>query len=396
MTDELSLPPRRELPPDVRARLRAEVAAGFAEAPKRGRVVAVAAAVALLAGGAVAATQLARPSHDVSAASDGGGAPSTGLDRCWAAVEKAGKTAAVPDRSKWVTTFTAAEGDDVVEAFTAAGKAMFCETTATTATLSNPDVRTDGGKTRLLFYTGTGLVAGVADASWDSLALSMPDGLGVAMAKPQGPAHQFTAFTHTDPAKTHLFAAPVIDGRISATARVDLAAIPAPLVSVTDRAADRKSPAGQALGTCLAQVAQPPADADSYQPGALLENGAYRVVLGRNAGHTVACTTEPGANGTTYHLYRDTFIGQSIPARRLSVPELGGKVPFVGIVPPSAASMKADFGQGKPFPITVTNGTFAAWLPDGAKAIGGRPGESWVLVEDARGAALFNGYVPMK
>ncbi|TVT38146.1 hypothetical protein FNH05_24475 [Amycolatopsis rhizosphaerae] len=394
MTDELSLPPRRELPPEVRARLRADVSAGLADRPKRGRVMAVAAAVALLAGGAVAATQLTRPSHDVSAASDGGGgAPSTPLDRCWAAVQKAGKTAAVPDRSKWVTTFTAAEGDDVVEAFTAGGKPMFCETTATTATVSNPDARTDGDKTRLLFSTSTGLVAGVADASWDQLVLSMPDGLGVVEAKAQGPAHQFAAFTHTDPTKTHLFAAQVINGRLSAS-RVDLTAPPAPLVSVTDRAADRKSPAGQALGNCLAKVAQPPADADSYQPGALLESGSYQVVLGRNAGHSVACTAEPGANGTTYHLYRDTFIGQSIPVRRLSVPALGGKVPFIGIVPPSGSSMVADFGLGKAIPITVTNGTFAAWLPEGAKPIG-RDGESWVRVETAS-TVLFNGYVPMK
>lgn len=37
------------------------------------------------------------------------------------------------------------------------------------------------------------------------------------------------------------------------------------------------------------------------------------------------------------------------------------------------------------------NGTFAVWLPDGAKPVYPDTGEAWVRVQDARGAALYNG-----
>ncbi|HKS45029.1 MAG TPA: hypothetical protein VJT49_07895 [Amycolatopsis sp.] len=169
---------------------------------------------------------------------------------------------------------------------------------------------------------------------------------------------------------------------------------------MTDRPGDRSSPAGRALGACLAGVARPPADRDAYQPGILLQDGEYRVVLGRTAGHAVVCTAEPDPNDpakTSYKLYVDTFIGQSIPVRRLSVPALGPggtKVPFVGIVPPSGRSMVADFSVGKAVNVPVANGTFGMWLPAEAKPVWN--GETWVRTDDDRPATLFNGYVPMK
>jgi hypothetical protein len=402
MTNELHLPARRALPPEVRDRMRAGVTAGLGRrTPRRGRVLAVAAAVVLLVAGAAVVTQFARSRPGEVPVSSGNLTTST-LDRCWAAVQTAGKTDRVPARRQWAAVSTAEQGDDVVVAFTAGGKPMFCETTATTVTLSNPEAKpayAPGSRTWLLLYTGTGLVAGVADPSWAQVELSMPGGLGISVTDVTTPTHQFSSFTQTDPATTRLWAGRAVARQETRLyPRAALPPAPAPLFSLTDRPGDRSSPAGMALGACLAGVAQPPADRDAYQPGVLLQDGVYQVVLGRTAGHTVACTAEPGPAGTSYHLYLDTFIGQSIPVRRLAVPGLGpagAKVPFVGIVPPSTASLKGDFSIGTPVDVPVVNGTFAIWLPPGAKPLA-PDGTVWVLALDDRGASLFNGYVPLK
>lgn len=397
MTGEPRLPTRRELPPEVRARLRATVMTGIARPAPRGRIMAVAAAVVLLVAGAAVGIQLFRSEVDQAPVA---GTASNSLDRCWAAAKTAGKSDRLPNRSNWSQVSTEQQGDDVVVAFTANKKPMFCELTATTVTLSDPDAKpayASGTRTALLLYTGTGLVAGIADPSWYGLELSMPDGLGITTTRGTGTAHLFTSFTSTDPAKTQLWAGEWSKGQQTRPGpRAELPTPPAPLFSIVDRPGDRSSREGQALSTCLAGLPEPLADADSYQPGALLEDGTYQVALARSAEHAIACVAEPTPGSTTsYRLYQDTFIGQSIPARRLSVPALGGKVPFVGIVPPSAQSMRADFSFGEPVTVSVLNGTFACWLPAGAKPVS-PDGTTWVLVADGRGAALFNGYVPMR
>jgi hypothetical protein len=369
-------------------------------------VLAVAAAVVLLVAGVAVGTQVFRSRPAEMPPAGSADLATRPLDRCWAAVQTAGKTDRVPARTEWTTAYTAAQGDDVVVAFTAGGKPMFCEATPTTVTLSDPDATpayAPGSRTGLLLYTGTGLVAGVADPAWAKVELSMPDGLGVTMSDVNKATRQFSSFTLTSPATTRLWAGRWDDGQTTRTwPRAELPAAPAPLFSLTDRPGDRSSPAGRALGACLAGLAQPPADGDAYQPGALLEDGPYRVVLGRSAEHTVACTDEPDPNNpakTSYQLYRDTFIGQSIPVRRLSVPGLGpdgAKVPFVGIVPPSGASMVGDFfGTAVTVDIPVVNGTFAIWLPGGAKPAS-PDGTVWVKTMDDNGVPLFNGYVPLK
>ncbi|MEU6265698.1 hypothetical protein [Saccharopolyspora shandongensis] len=499
MIDEPRLPPRRELPPEVRARLRGKVEAGMA-ARHRGRAVVASAAVVLLAAGAVIGVQVARSQLVETPAAAPPDATTRTLDRCWEAVRAAGKTDQVPDRSEWINASITAQGDDVVVAFTAGGKPVFCETTSTTVTMSDPNAEPSyaaGSRTALLLYTSTGAAAGIADPTWPRIVLSMPDGLGVSESDIAKDTRQFTSFTLTDPETTRLWAQrldeykPELSGEVKpglprqrepgqpgqgqpgqgvpgqpgqgepgqpgqpgepgqsgqgepgqpgqgepgepgqpgqgepgepgqpgqgqpgqpgelgqgqariSWPRAELPAPPAPLLSLTDRAGDRTSPAGRALGECLAGLAEPPADRDGYQPGVLVEDGPYRVVLGRTAQHAVACTTEPDpANpaGKIHRLHTDTFVGESIPVRRLAVPgfgEGGAKIAFVGIVPPSGASMIADFSLDQPFGVPVANGTFGMWLPEGAKAI--LPdGATWVLVRDGARTPLFNGYVQMK
>ncbi|WP_116114690.1 hypothetical protein [Amycolatopsis ruanii] len=382
-----ALPPRRELPPEVRERMRATVRAGLA--PRRGRALAAAAAVVLLVGGALIGAQFLRPAEPVAGA--GGGVD----DRCWAAIASAGQAGQVPPRAEWQVTGRRALGDDVVTSYLAGGKPVFCETTATTVTVSDPGAApasAPGSRTGLLLRTGTGLVAGVADPLWPRIELSLADGLGVTVEPVTPASGVFTAFTGTGPA-TPLWAGMSVEGQTARPGpRVELPPAPAPLVSVVDVPGDRSSPAGRALGECLAALAESPDDADGYQPGAMLENGPYRVVLGRSAEHTIACVSGPA--GATLQL--DTFVGRSIPVRRLSVPAQGGKVPFVGIAPRSAASMVADFGTGEPVTVPVVNGTFAGWLPQGATPVYPERGDAWVRVADARGVTLYNGSVTLR
>ncbi|GHE84779.1 hypothetical protein GCM10017786_15740 [Amycolatopsis deserti] len=380
-----ALPPRRELPPEVRERMRATVRAGMT--PRPGRALAAAAAVVLLVGGVLIGVQFLRPAAPVAGA---------GVDdRCWAAIESAGRTGQVPPRAEWQATGSRALGDDVVTSYLAGGKPVFCETTATTVTVSDPGAApasAPGSRTGLLLRTGTGLVAGVADPSWPRIELSLADGLGVTVEPVTPRTGVFTAFTATDPA-TPLWAGMSVEGQTTRPGpRAELPPAPAPLVSVVDVPGDRSSPAGRALGECLAALPEPLDGADGYQPGGMLDNGPYRVVLARSAEHTVACVTGPA--GATLH--RDTFIGRSIPVRRLSVPAQGGKVPFVGLVPRSATSMDADFGTGERVAVPVANGTFGAWLPEGAKPVDPDTGDAWVRVTDARGATLYNGSVMLR
>jgi hypothetical protein len=395
MTGELRLPERRELPTEVRARLRATVLTEIARPDPRTWLVAAAAAVVVLVAGGVLGVQLFRTRPDSVPVAGS----SSSLDRCWAAAEKAGKSDQLPARRSWQVIATDSQGEDVVVSFAAGGKPVFCELTATTVTLTNPDAKpvyAAGTHTALLLYSATGVAAGIADPAWQGVELSLPDGLGVTATEITTKTRQFAMFTGTDPARTTLWAGETIKRQLTRPGpRAELPMPAAPLFSIVDRPGDRSSREGQALGACFAGLANPPADADGYQPGVLLEDGRYRVVLGRIAGHAVACVTEPDGSGLRYRLYQDTFIGQSIPVRRLSVPQTGSKVPFVGIVPQSAKSMIADFGLGSPVHPAVLNGTFACWLPAGAKPVD-PDGSTWVRADDQNGAALFNGYVPMK
>jgi hypothetical protein len=216
------------------------------------------------------------------------------------------------------------------------------------------------------------------------------------------PTGQFSAFTARDPAKDQLSAWARGDtkgpGIAYVGSRIPLPAPQPPLFSVVDAPAERTSPAGKALKECLDGVAEKLPDADTYQPGALLEDGRYRVVLGKSGLHAVACTAQPDPKDpakTAYRLYHDTFVGLSIPVRRLSVDALGSRVPFVGIVPQDTKTMIADLtGRGPDHP-QVVNGTFAMWLPEGARSPS-QDGTVWVRADNAAGASLFNGWVPLK
>ncbi len=390
MSIEELLPPRRELPADVRYRLREDVLSGL-DRPKRGRWGIVAAAVVLLAGAATAGAQLWR-AEPPTAAGPARDPAALVLDRCWAAAQTAGKAGRLPPRGSWTSPTLAAQGQQVGVTFLAAGKPAACETTATTVTLTNPAAPLGyaaGSRTALLLHTAGGLVAGIADPAWARIELSRADGLGITMERVPPADHLFLGFTQTPPSMGALWAGRWDADQTERTWPRQVLPVPAaPLFSVMDRQADRSTPAGLALKECFERASRPPDDAASYQAGAVLDNGPYRVVTARNPQHALACSTD----GKTAEIHVDTFVGNSIPARRLIVPDIGGRTPFVGIVPPSATRMIADFGLPAPTAVPVVAGTFAAWPPPGSAPIGPRS-TTWVKVFTAQDSPLFNGEV---
>ncbi|MEV6829791.1 hypothetical protein [Amycolatopsis sp. NPDC051102] len=400
------LPPRRALPDAVHDRLLAELRQGMAK-PRRTKHVwyAAAAAVLVLAAGAVVATrQFRQPAEAPPAASTGltldAKLATSALDRCWTAVRTAGKTGSVPDRADWVPLFTDTSGTDSVVAAAAAGKPMFCEVTETTVTLSDPAAApayAPGSRSGLLLHSATGLAAGVVDPAWRQAAFATKtgaSGLGFSPA-----SRQFVAFTGTVPAKAEL----AIGDGPGDQPMFRLPAAPPPLLSVTDRPADadRTSAAGRALGDCLAAADEVIADAAAYRAGPLLAEQGYRIVLGRLGDRVIACTTEPGPGGQRSRAYPDRYEGPAVPARALVVDTLGAtegggqdrpRTPFAAVVPATATSVIVDYGGGNGADTLVTDGMFAVWLPVSRL----KPdAKGHVKAWDAHGTVVYDGMLPL-
>ncbi|MEQ0563933.1 hypothetical protein ABJI51_33045 [Amycolatopsis sp. NEAU-NG30] len=422
MSNDLGLPPRRELPDDVRARLRAEVRRGMASRrPSRAWYAAAAAAVVLLAAGAVVATQVIRQpvaTPGPAPAPDPGPGDltldtqvaTTALDRCWAAVQSAGKADRVPPRAEWVPLFTEVLQTDAVVAATAAGKPLFCETTETTVTLSDPGAtpaRTPGTGIGLLLHSPTGTVGGVTDRGAENAYLTARtlSGESVPGSVRSSPVTgQFVTMMRTDPARTTMTLE-----RAPFQASTVLAAAPPPLLSVTDRplTADRTSPAGRALGDCLAAAEEEVVpDAAAFAPGPLLQNDRYQVVTGRRDGRVVVCATQPdyGRAGKTRSRAYPEMVGPQtppvrvVPAETLGMAEAGGdrekwQTPFVLALPLTAAKATIDFGIGTSAEVGVVDGMALTWLP---KNIARQPETKvHVVVRDAQDRTLYDGLLSL-
>ncbi|MEA5362250.1 hypothetical protein VA596_22125 [Amycolatopsis sp., V23-08] len=401
------LPARRELPDDVRDRLRANLREGIAKPPRKTHVwYAAAAAVLVLAAGAVVVTRQLRPPADTAPALTGGltldaGLATASLDRCWAAVRAAGKTDRVPPRAEWVPLFTAEQEGDAVVAATAAGKPMFCETTGTTVTLSDPGATPSyapGTRTGLLLRSATGLAAGVLDPAVPRADFAVKTGGGSASSwrlRFSPVSRQFAEFTGALPAKAELA---VGDGRMNT-----LPDAPAPLLAVTDRPepADRTSAAGRALGDCLTDAGEVIPDAAAYRPGPLVKEGDYQVVMGRRGDRVIVCTLEPDywRPGTNARAYPDLAGNRQVPARVLRVDTLGSpeagaapgraRMPLAVVLPASATSAGFEFGNGDGADAVVTDGMALAWVPRGYA------GKVHIRAFDAAEKVVYDGTLPL-
>src|SRR3954469_16147033 len=172
------------MPPEVRDRLRrrlwrdldrpAKFRVGRVRAPLA--AAAAAAGVAVLAAGAVIIAHAAPTAHEagpvmppptsaatVSPTSDTSRAD-TELDRCVNAVKASPQHDAYPDRPEWSVSFTTEMSGVDVTAARVDGRPVFCESTLTSVSVSNPaidPVYASGSSTGVLFASSNGTVAGV-------------------------------------------------------------------------------------------------------------------------------------------------------------------------------------------------------------------------------------------
>ncbi|HEX6342239.1 sigma-70 family RNA polymerase sigma factor [Umezawaea sp.] len=380
------------LPPAVRGRLRAEVERGVARRAVPGRLLAVAAVVLLLAGTVLVLRQVPDAPHPVAAV--GGSldreAAAVALDRCWAAVRQRGLADRFPDRSLWTPSFTAGDSQIGVVAARADGKPLFCQTTPTTVTVTDPNAAPDSGTAAVLF-SREGVVAGVTDVGWSRIALKGTGPHGSVLLKAESGDHLFVGRTGVNLAGTRI-SVNEIDSE-DPTAVRELAAPAPPAVLVRDRsdgpAPDRASDAGSALGDCLARSSRPLPDPDSYRPGALVTYPGGRLVLGRSANSLVTCRSDEERTEAV----RTLLVNSGAPAvmNVLTVVE-GDRTIFGGELRPEVSTMEISLGDGPPRPVTVADRTFAFLVPPFAPSgpdARPRPLVVHAVARDANGVQVY-------
>ncbi|MFI6301650.1 hypothetical protein ACIBCH_07265 [Amycolatopsis thailandensis] len=428
MTDDLGLPGRRELPPEVLDNLRMSLREGMGKPVRRRRPIVAAAAAAVvlvLAGALVTAVLIREPDRPGPVVAN----PDFSLDwpkavaamdRCWAAIQKRGRAADFPARDEWVPRFTVSPAwtQVTVVAITADDKPFFCETTLMTATVSDPaavPVYTRGARTAALFATPAGTVAGIADPDWPKLEVTgkNDDSSSVMETAIFRPGNLFVHLGSMKVSRTTYSVGPT-PGEQSRPNEYQapylLPPAPEPAVSSIDRPVspvpERATPAGEFFKTCTEGASEALPDADAYQVGALLEVDDVKVVAARSGDRAVVCQGGIGYRAGQNEYYR-TFpdLPKSPGAIHTLRTETVGRVDqdgnsvkprnsYVGVVPEAAAVVKLDFGTGKTVDATVGAGTFGAWVPDDVS----RDYENakvGITVLDAAGAILHQGTLPL-
>jgi hypothetical protein len=424
--DDLKLPPRRPLPAEAHDRMRATVLDGL-HSPGRSRAhrtrppLAVAATVAVLAAGAAIVTQsVSGDSGTASPVSPNSSAPTvpappkappldvvaarTNLDRCWSAVQQAGKAASVPARDTWTAVFAVPNEGRTLTAVRADTKPMFCETTAATVTVSDPNatpVYATGSTTGALIMSADGATGGVADPTW--LSLDFVD-VGQSGASGGGPAIVqdgffvwFNGFAKGPGARSTVRQTvpghpetplPVPVGGVSTApkpgepeagrthAELDLPAAPAALVTMTDRpgpAQDRTSESGKFLGECLAKSDTVVVDPARWAPVIVQSLNADRYALARNGDQFATCQAteehlDPNdvSKTTTYYQFMPTYGDPRRAEGPIEfsrwLPGPGHYLVVVGALRAGVATMDITDSTGNTFQAQVASGGFSAAL----------------------------------
>ncbi|EMD23368.1 hypothetical protein [Amycolatopsis azurea] len=424
MTDDLGLPGRRELPPEVLDSLRMSLREGMGK-PVRRRwpVFAAAAAVVLVLAGALVATVVIRepdrPGPVVANPDFSLDWPKAvaAMDRCWAAVQSGSRAASFPARDEWVPQFTVTSWEITVVAVMAGGKPLFCETTLMTATVSDPDAAppyTHGG-TAALLMTRSGTVAGVVDPEWPKLEVSGQNEASSSLRDIPvfRPGNLFVHIAPMKPSRTTYAVGPTPGEQsrpLHYRAPYLLRPAPEPAATVLDKPVfpvpDRATPAGEFFTTCTRAASEALSDDDAYEVGALLEGEDVGVVVARLGGRTIVCQGGLGyGDGKTAHyavMYDQPKTAEPVHTLRT---ETVGRVDrngvatkpqnaYLGVVPDAAVAVKLDFGTGKTIDATVAGGTFAAWFPDGVSQ-DYEHAKVGITVLDAAGNVLHQGTLPL-
>lgn len=420
MRDDLSLPPRRPLPPVVRDRMRATVQDGMRPSVRRVRPpLAVAAGVAVLALGVTLAGQSLVGSHGNPTANrpatpvaDGTPPPldwraaQAQMDRCWAAVVRADKAAGVPARSTWQAVF-AVPADTftgiTVTAVRAGGKPLICETTRTTVTVSDPNgalTYASGTKTAALLVSADGVYAGVMDPRWTKMESveASKGNLGSGGGPGLFAGGMFVDFSEYAPAYARYTVRQTGPGR-APHPELDLPPAPAALVAMVDRPdppPDRTSAAGKFLGECIANSWAPVVDPASWQPVVLAGAAPNRFVLARSGDRMATCTAASDSPGYRFlpalrPLTPNRPIQYSYGVSYATNPS--GKYQsllFFGLLRSDVATVEIIAPDSTPRSVDVVHGTFSAEFA----------GQTWVAIprftavlRDKSGRELYRGRI---
>jgi hypothetical protein len=425
-------PPRREMPPDVRDRLRRRLwrdldAPGKTQFDRARLSFAAAIGVTMIAACAVifaqtvpAATHKAMPATgpqpvaDQMADADQSNAE---LDRCYQAASSTGHP--VPDRPQWTVSFTKETAGVSVTAARANGRPLFCESTLTSVTVSDFDAQpayATGSATGTLFATANGTIAGVVDPTWQRFEIRATNGSSLAINEPDtsdGLFVMYTSIAASPELQLHAQQLPAdsTDRPADNDPLFPIRAMPAvePAASIMDRPVspppDRVSPRGEALQQCIHRTRDPVPDIDSWQPGASAVINGNELIMAANPRGVATCQWQP-YKAQPDEPYNDHPFRSYIPldrepqffdAQQIRMQGDGeAGLVIAGTVRPDATRMTVILDGKVELDTDVRAGTFLSVVPDSLIDETGvlsrqRLAEMMAVIYDAKGNTLYGG-----
>jgi hypothetical protein len=427
-------PPRREMPPEVRDRLRRRLWREL-DVPGKARfdrarmsvaagigVIVITACAVIFAQTVPAATQEAmhptaqHPAVDRLVTAD---QETAELDRCFQAASSSGHL--VADRPQWTVAFTKETAGVSVTAARADGKPLFCESTLTSVTISDPAAQPAyamGSATGALFATTNGTIAGVVDPAWQRFEMRATNGISFVISEPETSDGLFVMYTSIAASPDLQLHAQQLPADSSVRPDDDDPQFPVramppvadPMASVVDRPAPLppapSSLRGQALEQCMHRTSDPVPDIESWQPGASAVLSGNELIMAANARGVATCQWQPykmpQADGPSNdHLFRPYLPierePQFVDARQIMV-QTGGSPGFViaGTVRPDATRMTVTLDGKVELDTDVRAGTFLSVVPDSLVDRSGgiakqRLADMTTVIYDAKGNTLYNG-----
>ncbi|RZS45153.1 hypothetical protein EV193_1011040 [Herbihabitans rhizosphaerae] len=414
--------PDRTIPDDVRNRLRDKVFRGIDGRSTRWYAPIAAAAAVAVAAGAVAIAQPFGNGEDTAAPvlSPSTSKPTTTtssppnyaeppldpvkakvqLDRCWAAALRTGAAARLPDRARWLPVFTV---DDfrgtTVTAAHADGKPLFCETTRTKVTLTDPNAapaHLSRGRTSVALISPQGTLAGVLDPAWREPNFRA-EGDGMSGGGPAWHKDRLFVFTSAVTPRPGKVTAITADGELRVpTPWPPAVAVTEPIGPPPDRTSER----GKALDACIAAAMSQNGvpDPESWHPGAAAGSGDELVAFAVAGDRVASCTDQGAKRHPQFGVYQEKRATPDAPAkpRVLALPPvIGGKIAVGGTLLPEARRMEITVPGRPPVSADVHDATFAALLLPKENTLerAQMPDLNGIVctVYDARGTVLYTG-----